>query len=280
MKITFPSLAAAIALTGAASADLVVTPTGSEPTGSTVRIAQASNASLSATTARFKTNKVLVGGVAETNRDYGQTFTTGADGFFLDRITVKLGPQPIAPSVFGAKVSVQLFEVSGKATVNDNGTASGKVAPWSDDPRVDDFLEGETYASLAVARGGQLPAFVVPSQHVVLNFRKADRLKLKPNTQYGFMFMFDEGGVDRGLAFATSYWTSYEGGHAIRRDGDIPSDMAKRAVGQPTTKAGTKSDVYSDMIFWVEGSDIASASTAVAKLEPTDGNPTLPLPSR
>ena len=276
MKITFPSLAAAIALTGSASADLVVTPTGSEPTGPAIKIVQASKDAQSATTARFKTNKAA----AESNRDFGQTFTTGADGFFLDRITLKLATQPVAPSVFGANVSVQLFEVSGRATINNNGTETGKVAPWSDDPRVDDFLEGETYTSLGVARGGMLPAFMVPGQHLVLNFRKADRQKLKPNTQYGFLFMFDEGGADRGLSFVTSYWSAYEGGHAIRREGEVPPDMTKRALGLPTTKAGTKSDVHSDIVFWVEGSDIASASGAVATVEPAMSDPALPLPSR
>lgn len=280
MKFIFPSLAAAIVLTCPASADLVVTPAGCAPEGPAVKVAQAVMASQSATTARFKTNKVVVNGVAESSRDYGQTFTTGADEFFLDRITVQLGPVPIAPSVFGAKVSVQIFEVSGKATVNNNGTASGKVAAWSDDPRVDDYFEGETYTSLAVVRGGTLPAYIVPGQHLVLNLRKADRLKLKAHTQYGFLFMFDEGGVERGLSFSTSYWSDFQGGHAIRRDGDFTSDMAKRTATQPTTKAGTKSDVHSDMIFWVEGSNTASASTAVAKAEAPDGVPSLPLPSR
>jgi hypothetical protein len=280
MKFFYPMLVGAVALGSSAHADLVATLAASAPEGPSVKIAQTVKTSLSATSARFKSNKVVQNGVPESNRDFGQTFTTGAEPFYLDRITVQLGGQPISPSVFGAAISVQLCEVGGKAVVNDNGTKEGKVAPWCDDPRVDDFIEGETFTTLTTARGGQLPAFMIPGQLLVLNFRKGDRIKLKANTQYAFVWMFDEAGVDRSLSFATSYWSTYEGGHAIRRDGEIPADMSKRVQGALTTKAGTKSDVFSDMIFWVEGSATAGGGAAVAAVEAAKPGPALPLPSR
>ena len=250
------SVLSGLIFAASSSADLVVTLTGSEPAGGAVKISKPVKEQSSSTSARFRANKEE----GETDRDFGQTFTTGDEGFYLDSITLKLGTQPIAPSVFGARVSVQLFEVSGNAVVNDNGTKTGKVADWCDNPRVDDFIEGETYTSIGLARSGQMPAFLKPSQLVVLNFRDAERLKLKPKTQYGFLFMFDESAQDRAVAFATNYWSDYAGGHAIRRDGDIPADTEEHAAKQPTTKAGTKSDVYSDAIFWVEGSDAAPES--------------------
>jgi hypothetical protein len=281
MKITLASLAAIAAFACPASADVVITLAGSAPEGSAVKIAQPGKGMTSSTSARFKSNKTVINGVAESDRDFGQTFTTGDAGYFLDRITVQLGNQPITAGVFGAKVSVQLFEVSGKATVNDNGTKTDRVAEWSEDPRVDDFIEGETYTPLGIAREGRLPAFLIPGQLLVLNFRAADRLKLKPNTQYGFLFMFDEAGPDRSLSFSTAYWSEYEGGHAIRRDGATAADTAQRTTKPPTTKAGTKSDVYSDVSFWVEGSDLASAADVgpvTASANPPDG--VLPLPKR
>ncbi len=285
MKLILTSVLSGLLLASSASADLIVTLAGSEPEGSGVKISKPVKGQSSSTSVRFKTNKAE----GETDRDFGQTFTTGEEGFYLDRITLKLGTQPIAPSVFGAHVSVQLFEVSGNAVVNDNGTKTGKVADWCDDPRVDDFMDGETYTSVAISRSGRMPAFLKPSQLVVLNFRAADRAKLKPKTQYGFLFMFDESAPDRALAFATNYWSDYAGGHAIRRDGDIPADMEQRGAIHPTTKAGTKSDVYSDAIFWVEGSDAAPESPtaqvdsddqAAAAASTAQASGPLPLPKQ
>ena len=285
MKLILTSVLSGLIFAASSSADLVVTLTGSEPEGGAVKISKPVKGQTSSTSVRFKSNKAE----GETDRDFGQTFTTGNEGFYLDSITLKLGTQPIAPSVFGARVSVQLFEVSGNAVVNDNGTKTGKVADWCDDPRVDDFIEGEAYTSIGLARSGQMPAFLKPSQLVVLNFRAVDRVKLKPKTQYGFLFMFDESAQDRAVAFATNYWSDYAGGHAIRRDGVIPADMEERAAKQPTTKAGTKSDVYSDAIFWIEGSDTvperANADTdsneqGVTTASTVQASGPLPLPGK
>ena len=275
MNSIFCTLAAGFVLVTATRADLVITLMGAAPDGAGVKVGRPAGETLSATSARLKSNKAIVNGVQESDRDFGQTFTTGAEGFFLDRITAKLGPLPIAAGVFGAEVSVQLFEVSGTGTVNNNGTTSGKVADWSADPRVDDFIEGETYTSLTVARQGRLPAFMLPGQLMVLNFVRGDRVKLKPNTQYGFLFMFDSAAVDRSLSFETVYWGDYAKGHAIRREAS--GDVVQRSAVEPTTKAGTKSDVYSDMVFWVEGSDVPAATEVVTA---GAADSPLPLPRR
>ncbi len=280
MKTTLAFLFATSALVGSASADLVVTLRGTEPDGAAVKLAQPAKEPLSATSARFKASKTVRDRAGESDRDLGQTFLTGDEGFFLDRITFLLGAQPIAPSVFGAKVSVQLFEISGTATVNDNGTKTGNLASWSDDPRVDDFIVGERYTTLATATKARMPAFLMPGQFVVLNFREGDRISLKPNTRYGFLFMFDEAAPDRSLAFATSYWGEHADGHAIRREGAVLADVKKRTATQPTTKAGTKSDVFSDLVFWVEGSDTAPADQAIATANTAADEGPLPLPKR
>ena len=59
------------------------------------------------------------------DRDLGQTFTTGDEGFTLRAITVRLQPVDVAgadPS--GAAVSLQLLRVEGEARVADNGTTA------------------------------------------------------------------------------------------------------------------------------------------------------------
>ena len=53
----------------------------------------------------------------------GQIFKTGASGFRLGAITVRLQPVDVAAAdPAGAKVSVQILKVSGEPVVNQNGT--------------------------------------------------------------------------------------------------------------------------------------------------------------
>src|SRR5712691_12096300 len=58
------------------------------------------------------------------DRDLGQTFIPRGQPFRLEAITLRTGPadNAIGKGAPGQAVSLQLFTVSGKPTINDNGT--------------------------------------------------------------------------------------------------------------------------------------------------------------
>ena len=59
------------------------------------------------------------------DRDLGQTFQTGPEGFRIGAITVRVQPVDVAGAdPAGARVSVQLLRVSGPPRVNPNGTTA------------------------------------------------------------------------------------------------------------------------------------------------------------
>ncbi|MDB4473450.1 hypothetical protein N9023_00460 [Opitutaceae bacterium] len=59
------------------------------------------------------------------DRDLGQTFTVGGDGFHFSAVTVRLQPVDVAKAdPAGAKVSIQLMRVTGTPRVNHNGTTA------------------------------------------------------------------------------------------------------------------------------------------------------------
>ena len=187
------------------------------------------------------------------DRDLGQTFTTPeGEPFRLDAITVRVGPS--GHGTFdhsgspGAKVSLQVMRVSGTPQVNDNGTTSGTVSNgYPGEPRADDYITGETYEHVIVARGGFLPARLELGGPVsgdpmkTFNTKSPTKLSrgtmlrfdllgdaeivLRPGAKYAFLFMFDEPAASRALPLDN--WDNldtmgpYVGGHAIRREGSI-----------------------------------------------------------
>jgi hypothetical protein len=233
---------------------IVATLAAEAPSGADVRIAAPAKGKTQSTSLRTKTKRELRDGQAERDRDLGQTFTTGDASETLERITVLLGPDEIKEGVLGSAVSVQLFEVGGTPKINDNGTTTGKVAPGTDDPRADDFIEGETFKSLGVASGARLPALMKPGQFLTLSFVGKRRLLLKPGTQYGFLIVLDEPAEGRALPLATEYWGNYSGGHGIRREGvpAFPTDMKARSEITPGTKGFPDVDTWRDLVFYIE----------------------------
>jgi hypothetical protein len=101
------------------------------------------------------------------DRDLGQTFTTppGPQQYKLDAITLRVGVTSSTVGIEGArkaKVSLQLYKVTGTPVINDNGTTGGtqfsKAYILKETMGMaDDYITGETYTSLTVARGGILP---------------------------------------------------------------------------------------------------------------------------
>ena len=127
-------------------ASLTVTEVAGPPSGPSVMLQQRRRDETGPTSMRYyaprsgpptKTDAWVYGGqdsgtVARyyyRDRDLGQTFTTGDEGFRLGAITVRLQPVDVAgadPS--GARVSLQLFRVEGAPRVEDNGTRAYRDA--------------------------------------------------------------------------------------------------------------------------------------------------------
>ena len=253
---------------------LQVTMQAEPPTGTSVKVSHAEHYRRPGKTSiRYKSNKIFkVGegqqarqkGYYERDRDLGQTFTVPDTGFYLRALTIKLADSLFA-GANGAAVSVQLFEVSGQAVINDNGTTSGQVVHWTTEPWADDYITGEVYQSLGVFSGAVLPDKLLPQHY--LRFRFPDKkIYLKAGTRYAFLLMFDQMGKDRGMALASlNREDRYKGGHGIRREAKgtkpVPNDyenstfppFVERVKLPPTTNGYPDVDTYRDFVFFVEG---------------------------
>lgn len=180
------------------------------------------------------------------NRDLGQTFTLeGQEPKTLRSITVRtgFGTSACREGIFGENISLQIMEVSGKPTINENeSTGNTKAFHGFPNDRYnndipaerDDFYTGETYKHLKLWQGFQFPskkAFGYPDStfdknHEVLKGRflqfvipEGDRIQLESGKTYAFVIMIDQVGESHGFTLANNYIGSYEGGHGIRRSG-------------------------------------------------------------
>ncbi|MCC5844536.1 MAG: hypothetical protein JJU05_09815 [Verrucomicrobia bacterium] len=192
------------------------------------------------------------------DRDLGQTFTTGDEGFRLQAITVRLQPVDVAGAdPANAKVSVQFFKVTGSPEINDNGTAAGLYPgtnrhhnprwdtyafKWPHDPDdrntpdrrpfkhySDDFIEGLHFEHLHHATGGVVPAGLTTNDYMRWEFTGENQINFEPNTRYAMLFMFDEPakpGVNRNIPLSNinvlpggTLTMPMPGEHMIRRDG-------------------------------------------------------------
>ena len=265
-----------------ASAGLVVTEVDGPPTGPLVRIQQLQREETGPTSFRYyaprtgeptKSDPLVydpdptrsLGEVAEVDeagyffrdRDLGQTFTTGATGFRLGAVTVRLQPVDIpgGGDPAGAAVSLQLLRVTGTPRVHDNGTpaaAPGRPPTrpaWSTyawkhphDPAdlnspdrwplmhaSDDYLEGEAYEHLRLAGGGVVPDTLQTDDYLRWDLTGEDEVFLEPDSTYAIVFLFDEPappGIARNIPLSNMnvlpggrLTDPYPGGHMIRRDG-------------------------------------------------------------
>jgi len=170
------------------------------------------------------------------DRDLGQTFVTGNEGFKLGAITVRLQPVDVKDAdPAGAKVSLQLMKVTGEPVINDNGTNADDAPngrstwekgqhkgerytnpqwstyasdwPWDTrDPNggfrwpymhfSDDYMDGEHYEHLAVANGGVVPDTLDRNDYMRWELTGDDQWELEPNTKYAILFLFTEPAED------------------------------------------------------------------------------------
>jgi hypothetical protein len=181
------------------------------------------------------------------DRDLGQTFRyTDTQNKKLKSITVQLGfgTNVVRPAMYGKNLSIQIFEVSGKAILNKNNSngieafhgfphdRNGDSIP---DLR-DDYFTGEIFKSLGVFGGATFPpksAFgfeqtdEISPDHSNLKGKylkfvlpKKYHIVLKKGKTYAFLILIDEIGKNQGFTLANSYIGSYPDGHGIRRDGN------------------------------------------------------------
>ena len=135
--------------------------------------------------------------VQERDRDLGQTFLTGDQGFKVDTVFLRVGPSNTAVemgALGGARVALQFFEVEGTPILNDNGTpgflrdAQGRpLFSRKLSPQLDDFLEGETYRSIHVAQG-VLPQNLERGDYLMFKLTGSDQIALQPHKSYAFAF--------------------------------------------------------------------------------------------
>ena len=182
------------------------------------------------------------------DRDLGQTFLyKAADNKELQSITVRLGfgTNVIRPGMYGKNISLQLYEVAGSSTINNNGSDSTLQAfhGWPHDRNGkgmhhsrDDYYDGEKYNTIAIVRGYKFPKknnFGINDKEEVspddprlkgkyLKFElpASSKIILKPNRKYAFLIMIDSIGKERGFTLSNNYLGTYINGHGIRRDGN------------------------------------------------------------
>ncbi|MCK5704919.1 MAG: hypothetical protein KAI29_27395, partial [Cyclobacteriaceae bacterium] len=207
-------------------------------------------------------------GYFQRNRDVGQVFLAKED-IHLDALVIRIGPEEnaVGAGAPGAELFLQFFEVIGEPVINDNGTPQGTDSKhgFSKNHRCDDFIDGITYRSIHIARGGifpDLPPTMDMSgnptgdetaiyQYLRFDLLGKDELVFKGGKRYAFMLGFVERGPERTFAVGnwnhakhnapaslTDKYDTYHDGWALRREGDgtIPPTMISNQ-NQPSEAA-------------------------------------------
>lgn len=217
----------------------------------------------------YPTNTVTVFGdrgkypqrIVQRDRDLGQTFFTGDTARKLDAVYLKVGPNGGDPSSLGAAVAIQLFEVSGEPKLNDHGTPGfAKRFDRARSPELDDYLEGESFRSVAIARG-TLPAEIGPGALLKWDLTGQSEIVLEPARCYAFLVMLLDPKPKQQLSLANNYFGSYEpdprnkfAGHGIRREGSPKfTSLDARLRQQPGTLGFPDVCTWRDYYFFVTG---------------------------
>lgn len=213
------------------------------------------------------------------DRDLGQTFTyNDKDPKKLTAITVSTGygTNVVRANMYGKSISIQIFEVFGTPSINNNGSDSS-VQAYHGFPHNrltdsishirDDYFTGEIYTSSGLFTGAFFPGkkefgfpdnMLVPADHRLLKGKylrfempKTNPIILHPKKKYAFLIMIDNIGIDCGFTLANNYRGSYLGGHAIRRDGNgnfppVPADPLKNFTDAANDKAFASAHFPSD----------------------------------
>lgn len=234
-------------------------------------------------------------GYFQRNRDLGQVFTPEKD-FFLKAIVLRTGPGDAAVlfNTPGAKVFLQLFEVTGEPKINDNKSPFGAESKhgFTQSHRGDDYIEGVEYKSIAIAKGGVFPEIPATNkdgepldrdlgklQYMRWELMGSLILKFEAGKRYAFLVGFEE--PAQGLGFTLANYNAasstdssslngnavgYNGGWSIRREGD--------GTLPPTLFEGENPPKQMDLINLANKESLFATGDARYALEPTtDGYP-------
>jgi len=232
-------------------------------------------------------------GYFQRNRDVGQVFLPKQD-IRLDALVIRTGPEEdtaVKAGAPGAELFLQFFEVIGEPRINDNGTPPGTDSKhgFSKNHRCDDFLDGVTYRSIHIARGGIFPELSPTTdkkgkstgdktailQYLRLDLTGKSEFVLKGGKRYAFMLGFVEPAPERSFAVGnwnhakrnarpsiTDKYDTYHDGWALRREGDgtIPPMMTGSSK-QPNNARLLKKLIKESMFEILPGRfDLAPAS--------------------
>lgn len=187
-------------------------------------------------------------GYFQRNRELGQTFSIPADtAFVLDALVVRTGnsSSAVLEGAPGAPVQLQLFEVTGEPTINDNGTPRGTESEhgFSTNHRTDDYLEGLTYTSLFVARGGTFPAVGPTDQnggqpghlrYLRFDLEGEAEIVLEGGKRYAWLLGFDGPGAARGFSLGNNNTAASGAAPALRTDARGEAWWSLRREGDGT----------------------------------------------
>lgn len=197
------------------------------------------------------------------DRDLGQTFISSGKKAVVEKLFLRVGPNPVKVNTPGARIVIQFFRVEGTPALNDHGTP-GSFGAFDRQraPEMDDYLEGETYTPLFAATG-VLPSLVNTLDFLEFSFSGKARLKLEANKGYAFLIMFAEPAEEnRGLTLYNQYWGIYTPdatnkfvGHGIRREGlpFFPENFRDRLQVQPSTFGFPDVCTFRDLFFVITG---------------------------
>lgn len=245
------------------------------------------------------------------DRDLGQVFTMPENltsPVRLKAITLRVGPMHDANEggANGAKVALQIFEVTGTPQINDSGTSGNDKARWTtfrpSFAYTDDYVEGVIFKTIAVLRDGTLPETIVTDEYMRWELVGDPSVVLEPGKRYAWMVMFHEPGIKRGLALANNNTVAESspvpygpmpGGWAIRRCGrttqfdhvmfdparlediergrlaaSFPKELEERFQISPGTVGYPDVDTYRDFVFWIHATPITHSHTDSAAPQP------------
>jgi len=171
-------------------------------------------------------------GYYQRNRELGQVFNIPADtSIQIDAIVLRTGnsSSAVLEGTPGSEVQIQIFEVIGTPVINDNGTPQGTNSThgFSTNHRTDDFLDGITYETLAIIKGGIFPDIPPTTQnggeeghlrYIRWDLQGDAELTLEGGKRYAFMVGFSSNGPQKGFSIGNDNRASSTDVPELRKD--------------------------------------------------------------
>ncbi|MGB7327221.1 MAG: hypothetical protein WBD31_20260 [Rubripirellula sp.] len=223
---------------------------------------------------KFKTS-----GYFQRNRDLGQVFVAKRTGY-VERLILRTGNSDAAvlSGTAGQELFVQWFEVVGTPVINDNATPKGTEAKhgYSTNHRCDDFIEGITYRSMKVVRGGTFPDLPATRDadgrstgdatskltYMQFKFSGEQRVTLEAGRRYAFLVGLVNPSAESGFTLANSNRASRPdavpdditkessvGGWGIRREGNGGIKPKLLSESEPTVDSEQRSAMLNESML-------------------------------